>query len=148
MKGGAYGVGFRHGTNGLPALWSYRDPGIDATVGRFEGAAEWLAGWQGSADELEGYVVSCVASHDSPLKPRALAVRQDSLFFSGRDAAWRQSVREQILACTEADIRACAPDLAALARENSVVAFGPREALEASRRLAGVTPVDLSQDGQ
>lgn len=146
VKGGAYGVGFRHTTDGLPVLWSYRDPGIDPTVDRFEGAGDWLASWQADPDELDGYIVSCVASHDSPLKPRALAVRQDSLMLSGRDAGWREGIRSQILATTEDDVRACAPDLMALAAGKTLVAFGPREALEASSCLEGVTPVDLSQD--
>ena len=127
VKGGAYGTGFRHTTTGLQQYWSFRDPGIAGTLRRYEGAASWMAGWSGTADELDGYVVSVVASHDAPAKSRSIARRQDGEFFSARPATWRDEVRAQELAVTADDVRALAPSMRQLAADHAVVVFGPRQ---------------------
>lgn len=132
VKGGAYGVGFKRTTEGLRQFWSFRDPAVDTTLVRYDGAAEWLATWPGDAKELDGYIVSAVAAHDAPVKPRQLARRQDMLRFGGRAPGWRDLVRAQELACTADDVRALAPALADGACARGVCVFGGREAIEAS----------------
>ncbi len=132
VKGGAYGVGFKRTTEGLRQFWSFRDPAVDATLGRYDGAAGWLAGWRPDSAELDGYVVSAVAAHDAPVKPRQLARRQDMLRFGGRPAGWRDLVRAQELACTVDDVRALAPALADDTCARGICVFGGREAIEAS----------------
>ena len=132
VKGGAYGVGFKHRTNGVRQFWSFRDPNIDATLARFEGAASWLDDWEPTEAELSGYVVSTIASHDAPMKPRALARRQDELFFAERPSGWRDEVRKQELAVTADELRELSTTLADTQTSCGVCVFGPREALEAS----------------
>lgn len=133
VKGGAYGVGFRRNANGIMQFWSYRDPGVDGTLARYEAAPAWLSAWDPEQAELEGYIVSAVAGHDAPLKPRALARRQDSDFFRGRAPEWRSEVRSQMLAATADDIRALAAPLADVAPARGICVFGSREAIEASK---------------
>lgn len=141
VKGGAYGVGFRRSTSGQEAFWSYRDPGVDGTIARYEGAAAWLADWRPTTSELSGYVVSTVASHDAPVKPRPLARRQDVALFSHRPAGWRDQVRSDELACTAEDIRALAPALAELPQQRALCVFGARDKIEASSQ--DLTVIDL-----
>ena len=86
-----------------------------------------MAGWSGTEDELDGYVVSVVASHDAPAKSRSIARRQDGEFFSARPATWRDEVRAQELAVTSDDVRALAPSMRQLAADHAVVVFGPRQ---------------------
>ena len=132
VKGGAYGCGFRRTMTGILQFWSYRDPNIDATLQRYDEQAAWLNTWQPDEDELAGYVVSTVATHDAPTKPRALARRQDLLRFSGRPFGWREQVRAQILATTAEDIRGLAALLASTTSGDATCVFGPREAINAS----------------
>ena len=132
VKGGAYGVGFRRSTTGQHAFWSFRDPALDATLIRYENAAEWLHTWQEDAKALDGYVVSCVASHDTPLKSRQRARRQDHDILVGRPADWRDQVRDEILHVSAADVRAAGAVLADLPASRSVCVFGPAEAIDAS----------------
>ena len=132
VKGGAYGTGFRRTAHGLLQFWSYRDPGIDPTLERYDGAAAWLNDWQVSKEEMDGYVVSTVATHDTPKKARALARRQDVLYFSQKPEGWREQIRNEELAATAQDIRELAQALAVVPTANTVVVFGPREAIEAS----------------
>jgi Zn-dependent M16 (insulinase) family peptidase len=132
VKGGAYGTGERRTQSGILTFWSYRDPGIDGTLERYGRAGDWLAAWEASEAEMDGYVVSTVANHDAPVKPSARARRQDTLFFSNRDVSWRNEVRSQELACTEDDLRALSDTLKHLAANHYVCVFGPREIIEAS----------------
>ena len=131
VKGGAYGVGFKRASGGLRQFWSYRDPSVDATLARYDAAAAWLADWQPSASELSGYVVSTVAAHDAPVKPRQLSRRQDVTRFGGRPLGWRDEVRAQELATTAADVRALACALGDKDAAQGVCVFGGRDALEA-----------------
>ncbi|WP_273397667.1 insulinase family protein [Thermophilibacter mediterraneus] len=132
VKGGAYGCGFRRTSEGLRAFWSFRDPNIDATLERYDGAAGWLASWDGTGEELEGYVVATVASHDAPVKPRQLARRQDVARFGGKRPGWRDAVRAEELAVTADDLRALAATLADESAPTGICVFGGREAVEAS----------------
>lgn len=132
VKGGAYGVGFRHTHSGLRQFWSYRDPGIDATLERYDRTAEWLAAWQTNDEDLSGYVVATVAKHDAPVKPRQLARRQDTLRFVGKDQAWRDEVRKAELSITAEGLRSLAKSIACFAQQRTVCVFAPREAIEAS----------------
>lgn len=132
VKGGAYGCGFRRSTEGLTLFWSFRDPSVDATLARYDAAAAWLASWEPTPEELDGYVVATVAAHDAPLKPRQLARRQDAARFDGRPDGWRDAVREQELSATAEGLRGLAAALADEGAPRGVCVFGGREALEAS----------------
>ncbi len=132
VKGGAYGCGFRHTTSGLTQFWSYRDPAAGPTVRRFEAAGAWTASWSPSDDDLTGYIVSAVATHDAPKKARQLARRQDGLVLAERPEGWRDEIRAQELAVTPEKVRACAEVLDGLAERRALCVFGGREQIEAS----------------
>ena len=76
--------------------------------------------------------MSTVAAHDAPVKPRALARRQDEARFNLLPAGRRDQVRAEELAVTAESIRALAAALADDAPASSVCVFGGKEALEAS----------------
>jgi Zn-dependent M16 (insulinase) family peptidase len=142
VKGGAYGTGFRRMQSGIEQFWSYRDPGIDATLARYDAASAWLEAWDPTEDEFTGYVVSTVASHDAPTKPRQLARRQDVLHFSHKPEGWRDQVRSEELSATAQVIKSLSKPLADLHDCRTACVFGPREAIEASS-VAFDTIVDL-----
>ena len=141
VKGGAYGCGFKRFTTGQRVFWSYRDPNTAATLERFEGAAAWLAAWDPSESDLEGYIVSTVAGHDAPVKPRALARRQDTAFFSDREPGARAKLRAEMLASTPRALRSLAPALEDAARSHSVCVFGSRDLIEQGK--LGLARVEL-----
>ena len=132
VKGGAYGCGFRRSANKLQQHWSYRDPNVDATVQRFEESGEWLKAWDANDDDLAGYIVSVVASHDAPVRPRQLARRQDLLYFTQHGPEWREQLRAEELAATVEKIRALAEPMSKLAEHRALCVFGGKELLEAS----------------
>jgi Zn-dependent M16 (insulinase) family peptidase len=147
VKGGAYGVGFRHTSSGLAQFWSYRDPNAAATIKRFGHAAQWLSDWDVAPAELEGYIVSTVASHDTPLKPRQLARRQDTDCLSGHPYGWRAQIRSQELAATAKDMSALAPVVAKAVADPSVVIFGSADIIASSGLDFQVTKlIDSSEE--
>lgn len=133
VKGGAYGAGFQTTRSGSSRFYSYRDPRIDETVERFRTAGDWLAGvFSPTESEMDGYVVSTVASLDAPAKARELLRRQDGLYFSGATLADRARVREEVRAARTEDVRALAPSVDAIAGAGCVCAFGNGEVIHAS----------------
>lgn len=133
VKGGAYGAGFQTTRSGSSRFYSYRDPRIDETVERFRTAGDWLAGvFSPTESEMDGYVVSTVASLDAPAKARELLRRQDGLYFSGATLAGRARVREEVRAARTEDVRALAPSVDAIAGAGCVCAFGNGEVIRAS----------------
>ena len=133
VKGGAYGAGFLTTRSGSSRFYSYRDPRIDETVERFRTAGDWLAGvFSPTESEMDGYVVSTVASLDAPAKARELLRRQDGLYFSGATLADRARVREEVRAARTEDVRALAPSVDAIAGAGCVCAFGNGEVIRAS----------------
>lgn len=139
VKGGAYGCGFRYTTDRMQQFWSYRDPGVDASVARFERAGAWLSSWQPDDDELAGYIVSVVAGNDAPVKPRQLARRQDGQYLAGRPADWREAIRAQELAATAERVRDLAASMASLPERRALCVFGGREKIAASQLKLSVT---------
>lgn len=132
VKGGAYGCGFRTRADRQLAFYTYRDPAIDASQTRVEGAGAWLSSFDPDEATFEGFIVSCAAGFDAPLKPFALSRRQDSEFFGRRPAGWRASLREDVLKTTPADVRALGPAVTRAAEEAPLCVFGGREIIEAS----------------
>lgn len=135
VKGGAYGVGFRRAAAGLARYHSFRDPAVDPTIARFDAAGRWLASFDPQQEEMEGYVVSTVATHDAPVKPRQVAIRQDGAYFAGKSPDWRERYREQIISATPEKLRAYAPTLDLVAEDGCVCVFGGRDLIAAAKSV-------------
>ena len=132
VLGGAYGAGFRCTMDTQLQFYSYRDPAVDPTVRRFEGSAEWLAGWQPTQEELDGYIIACIGGMDAPVKPRALGRRLDATRLTNRAADWREQLRAETLATTLDEVHALAKPLASLHEDRGICVFGGRAQVEAS----------------
>lgn len=133
VKGGAYGCGFRSTAQGRAGFYSYRDPQIDATLERFDAAGKWLADFDPDDDAMEGYIVSVVASHDAPTKPRKLAHRQAEAFMVCKPKDYRDKRRAEYLACTPEALRDLAPVLDAIAESDAFCTFGNGAVIRAAR---------------
>ena len=141
VKGGAYGAGFGATRTGNLRFYSYRDPHLDETLGRFADSATWLAAFEPDPEAMEGYVVSTVAGFDAPLKARMLARRQDGDFFGGRTPETRRQTREEMVGADPQAVRALGAPLADAVSRDAVCVFGGKDIVEASR--AGLAVVDL-----
>ena len=132
VKGGAYGCGFRAVVDRQLAFYTYRDPAIDPSLARIAQAGAWLAGYEPDDDAFDGLIVSSAAGLDAPLKPYALAKRQDLNHLAKRPATWRLQLRNELLATTPERLRSLGETVARVAREAPSCVFGGREIIEAS----------------
>ncbi len=141
VQGGAYGCGFRPNANGSMGYYTYRDPNLDASLARIDAAGAWLRAYEPDRQTMEGYIVSTVAGHDAPQRPRMVARRQDVDFLTHRDPAWRDRIRQEELEATAEQLQPLADALDAVAARDAVCVFGSREILERSE--AGLQIVEL-----
>ena len=113
-------------------FYSFRDPNLDHTVEVYNGSGAWLAAFDPSEAELRGYIISAVAGYDAPLKPRALAQRQDNHYFASLPADYRARLRAEMLSTTIEDLRARGTALEGLKEHEVVCIFGGKEQIETS----------------
>ena len=133
VKGGAYGVGFKELLKGDIRFHSYRDPHLDETIERFEKASAWLAAFDPSHEDMEGYVVASVASFDAPIKPRALIRRQAGDYFTNRTPESRVENRRQVVETSVETVRGLADAVQRAVEPHAMCVFGNREILEGSK---------------
>ena len=141
VKGGAYGAGFQTTRTGSMRFYSYRDPHLDETLGRFRSAGAWLEEFGPEEDQMDGYVVSTVASLDAPLKPREIARRQDGRFFARVSEEEHAKTRTEAVATRAEDLHPLASNVTEAAAQNLVCVFGNKEIIESSH--ADLKVIDL-----
>ena len=107
-RGGAYGGGASFDSDsGAFAFYSYRDPRLAETLVDFDRALDWLATPAPGA-LLEEAILGVIRGLDKPRSPAGAAVHWFYSELHGRDAAFREQFRQQVLATTVADLRAVA----------------------------------------
>lgn len=132
-QGGAYGCGFRCTRQGHASFHSFRDPHIDATLQRFDAAGTWLEGFNPTTEEMEGYIVSTVAGHDAPAKPKQIAHRQASAYLINQPEDYRNQLRIEYLSATPQALRELAPVVSAVADSGAFCTFGNAETINAAQ---------------
>ncbi len=133
VKGGAYGCGFQNVRTGNARFYSYRDPHIDETLARFASAGAWLAAFEPTKTEMDGYVVSTVASLDAPVKAREMLRRQDADFLAGFTPEARRAIRQQVIEASPKSVRALAPFISSIAEQDMRCVFGNSEIIATAK---------------
>lgn len=141
VMGGAYGVGFSATRTGISSFSSFRDPHVSETLGRFEGSGAWLARFQPSEDEFEGYVVSTAASFDKPMKPRELVRRQATMHLKGFSREEYMRYRSEVVEASLEQVKSLAPAIDELCATGCICVVGNRDIIQQSGVKA--TIVDL-----
>ena len=138
VKGGAYGVGYSMSRLGNSRFYSYRDPHLDETLERFAAASDWLASFDPSQEDMEGYIVATVATLDAPVKPRMRISQQLSDFFHEMTPEKRLAIRSEAIQATVPKLRALSDELAETVSHGARCVFGNREIIESAK-----TPFDV-----
>ncbi len=138
VKGGAYGAFclFDALSRGL-TLVSYRDPHVSRTLEAFDASARYLRDLTLSAQELNKAVVGAVGDLDTHLLPDAKGYTSLRRHLTGQDDAFRQQIRDQILATTARDFTVFADMLEHLAHNGRAVVMGGAETLDRAEREIG-----------
>lgn len=135
VLGGAYGSGFVSSATSAFGFYSYRDPNVLETIQTYLKAGAWLSHYEPESSELEGYIVSCVASLDAPQKPHATMKKLDMLALSGRPLTYLQELRQAVLTTSSDAVRRVGKGISSAldAKQYSVCVLGPKELLEKTK---------------
>ena len=135
VKGGAYGCMCNFGKTGDSYLVSYRDPNLGKTVDIFEKTGDYLRNFDADERAMTKYIIGAVSDMDVPMTPAVKGARSSSAYLTNLSFADVQKERDELLACTQEDIRNLAGFLDAIIGQQAVCVVGNSQSIEENREL-------------
>lgn len=135
VVGGAYGGFSSFSPNGSVYFASYRDPNLNETLEAFNGAPEFLRGFEADAQAMARFIIGTVARMDRPLTPSDkgdVAVRR---YLEKIEKADVQRDRDAVLATTVLDIRGMEKMVADVLAQETFCVYGNEEKLTTEKAL-------------
>lgn len=135
VKGGAYGCGANFRREGDASFRSFRDPNLRNTVEIYEALPQYLEHFQADDDTMTKFVIGTISSLDVPLTPSLYHSVAMTAYMNGLAAKDLQKARDEVLSCTDADIRKLAPLVRAALRDRNLCVIGSEAMIEKDRDL-------------
>lgn len=132
VKGGAYGCMSGFTRKGDTFFVSYRDPNLSATNDVFEGVPDYIKNFTVDERDMTKYIIGTISDLDTPLNPSAKGSRSLAAYISGLTSEMVQQERDEILNVNVASIRATAPLVEAVLKEQIICALGNEEKIQES----------------
>lgn len=133
VKGGAYGAMCSFMRNGTCYMSSYRDPNLMETYDIFKNAYKYVEDFECSDRDMTKYIIGTIANFDAPQPPVADGASNMAKYLMGITDEDMQKDRDKILSTDPASIRALAPLIKAVTKQNTVCAIGGERKIEESR---------------
>ncbi len=105
VLGGAYGCMSGFGRDGISYFVSYRDPKLGETIEAFEGAAAYIRGFEADERTMTKYIIGAVSAMDRPMTPSMYGRFSKMCALTGLTAEDLQRERQEVLDCTQEDVR-------------------------------------------
>ena len=137
VKGGAYGCMCNFGKSGDSYFVSYRDPNLKKTMEIFEKTGEYLRGFTADERTMTKYIIGAISDLDIPMNPSAKGSRSSSAYLTNQSFEEVQKERDELLACTQEDIRALADYMDAVMRNEAICVVGNGQAIEDNKDMFG-----------
>ena len=135
VKGGAYGCSIRFSKSGESVMTSYRDPNLAKTIEAFEDAPEYVRTFEGDERTITKYLIGAISNLDTPLTPAAEGTRSLSAYLSNITEHDLQKQRNEVLNITLEDIRALAPYVDALIKQEALCVVGNANKIEENKEI-------------
>ena len=135
VKGGAYGCMCNFGKTGDSYLVSYRDPNLGKTVDIFEKTSDYIKGFTADERTMTKYIIGAVSDMDTPLTPSAKGSRSWEAYQTNLDFADVQKERDEVLSCSQEDIRGLAGYLDAVMAQDAVCVVGNSQSIEENKEM-------------
>ncbi len=135
VKGGAYGCMCSFGKTGDSYFVSYRDPHLKNTIDVYEHAAEAIAVFEADERTMTQYVIGAISEMDTPMTPSTLGSYSLGGFMTGRTEEDLQQERNEVLSCSESDIRALAPFMKAFMSDDVLCVIGNADKISKEKEL-------------
>ena len=133
VKGGAYGCMSNFNRIGEGYLISYRDPNLKKTMEVYEGVVDYLKNFTVDERDMTKYIIGTIGSMDMPMEAVDMGARSFHAYFLGKTEADLQKVRDQVLSCTQEDIRALAPIVKAVVEAGNRCCIGNEEKIDQNK---------------
>lgn len=135
VQGGAYGCMCSFNRTGESYFTSYRDPNLSRTYEVYKGAAEYVKNFEVSERDMLKYIIGAIAKLDMPMTPSAEGSYCFTCYLLGINDEQLQKDRDQVLACDEQAVRALAPYIEEIIKENYVAALGNEDVISKEAEL-------------
>lgn len=135
VKGGAYGCMCNFGKNGDSYFVSYRDPNLKKTFDVYRGIADYVKKFTADERTMTKYIIGTIGEMDTPMPPSVKAARSLGAYMSHVDFAEVQKERDEVLGCTQEDIRKLAAYMEAIMEADAVCVVGNGQAIEENKEL-------------
>ncbi|MEE1256999.1 MAG: insulinase family protein [Lachnospiraceae bacterium] len=137
VKGGAYGCMCNFGKAGDSYFVSYRDPNLKKTMDTFEKTGDYLRSFTADERTMTKYIIGAISDLDIPMNPSAKGSRSSSAYLTNQTYEEIQKERDELLACTQDDIRALADYMDAIMKAEAVCVVGNGQAIEENKEMFG-----------
>lgn len=135
VKGGAYGCMSSFGRSGDSYFVSYRDPNLEKTIEAYEGAAEFVRGFEADERTMTKFIIGAVSESDTPLNPAAKGTRSLGAYLSHVSYEDMQKERDEMLDTQAEDIRALGDYLDAFMSDECLCVVGNEEKIREQKEL-------------
>lgn len=135
VLGGAYGCMSSFSRTGECYMVSYRDPHMKETLEIFNNAADFVKNFDASDRDMTKFIIGAVSNLDTPLTPKSEGARSRAALYSGLSYDEVQKERDQVLNCTQSDIRALAPFTECIKDSGYVCILGSEEKINENKDL-------------
>ena len=135
VKGGSYGCMCSFAKTGESYFVSYRDPNLKKTMEVYEKAGDYLRSFTADERTMTKYIIGAISDWDVPMTPATKGSRSLSAYLSHMDYADLQKERDELLGCTQEDIRALADYVDAIMKENAVCVVGNGQTIEENKEM-------------
>lgn len=131
VQGGAYGCMSGFGRTGDSYFVSYRDPNLNKTFEVYDGVTEYVKNFTVSERDMCKYIIGTISEVDTPMNPLAKGLRSTAAYLGHITEADLKREREEILGANPGSIRALAPLMEAILKEDSICVVGNEEKMNA-----------------
>ncbi len=135
MNGGAYGCMSSFASSGLGYMVSYRDPQLTKTIETFEEAADFVRGFTAGETEMTKYIIGTISGLDRPMTPSVLGKFSQTCALKEITDEDLIRERQQVLSCSQEDIRALAAHIDAVMADGVLCVVGAAAKLKESEEL-------------
>ena len=135
VKGGAYGCMSNFSRDGETFFVSYRDPKLKETYDIFEAAADYIENFDVSERDMTKFIIGTISGMDTPLTPLRRGQRGLASYLTevGIDTLIKE--REEVINCTVEDIRALAPAIRSMMKQNHTCVVGNESKIEENAEM-------------
>lgn len=127
VKGGAYGCMCSFPRTGDSYFVSYRDPNLEKTVEVYEKAADYIADYQGSEEEITQYIIGAIGALDTPKTAKTKGLFSLMGYMSGVTDEDLQKERDEVLETDAGVIRSLSSYIRSMMQDECICVVGSEE---------------------